>query len=93
MPHKVYILISKIKDPWSYVGSTSDIEQRFKDHKWGKVKSTKGYRPLEIIHTEDYKAREEAYKRELYLKSGIGREERYEIVKKHKINQKLNKND
>jgi len=84
MSHKVYILISKIKDAWSYVGSTANIEQRFKDHKYGKVKFTKGYRPLEIIYTENYDTDEEAYKRELYLKSGIGREERYEIVRKYK---------
>ena len=77
----VYILISEKKEHWSYVGSTSNIEQRFKDHQSGKTKSTKGYRPLKVIHTEKHSSREEAYKRELYLKSGIGREERYQIIK------------
>lgn len=83
MIHIVYILVSGIKYNWSYVGSTSDIEQRFKDHCAGKTRSTKGYRPLQLIHTEEYESREKAYERELYLKSGFGREERYNIIKQH----------
>ncbi len=65
---------------WSYVGSTSNFEQRHKDHGYGKVKSTKGLRPLEIVYTEAQLTRESAYQRELYLKSGSGREERYRII-------------
>ena len=83
--HIVYILISSNKGCWSYVGSTSNIVQRLKDHQSGKTKSTKGYRPLKIIHTEKYSSREEAYKRELYLKSGFGREEKTNIIKHSRI--------
>ena len=82
--HTVYILVSTIKSSWSYVGSTGDFERRHNDHKYGKVKSTKGFRPLEVIYTEEQKNRETAYQRELYLKSGIGREERYRIIKQWK---------
>ncbi|GEM_PF-2758467 len=60
---------------------TSDLVQRIKDHNAGKTRSTKGYRPLKVIHTEEYASREEAYKRELFLKSGYGREEKMSILK------------
>ncbi len=81
MKHFVYILVSEIKSNWSYVGSTGNLEQRFKDHSSGKTKSTKAYRPLKIVHTEEFVTREQAYKRELHLKSGFGREERYNLIK------------
>ena len=83
--HYVYILVSERRLNWSYVGSTSNLEQRLHDHQAGKTKSTKGYRPLSIIHTESHPSREVAYERELYLKSGIGREERYQIIKQSGI--------
>ena len=82
--HIVYILISVIRQNWSYVGSTSNIKQRFKEHQFGKVKSTKAFRPLMLVYTEQYTSREEAYKRELYLKSGMGREEKNNIIKNKK---------
>lgn len=81
MNHFVYILISETKDKWSYVGSCLNIKRRFNDHKYGKVKSTKGMRPLQLIYQEEYKSRKNAYTRELYLKSGIGREEKEKIIK------------
>ena len=77
----VYILISEKKKNWSYVGSTSNIKQRIKDHNFGKTKSTKCFRPLKIIYTEFFKTQEEVYIRELYLKSGFGREEKNNIIK------------
>ena len=79
--YTVYILGSERKSAWSYVGSTSNIDQRLKDHESGKTKSTKAYRPLKIIHTETYASFEEARKRELYLKTGFGREEKKNIVR------------
>ncbi|MCD4760590.1 GIY-YIG nuclease family protein [bacterium] len=80
MNHCVYILLSKHRKNWSYVGSTSNINSRFKDHKYGKVQSTKSMRSLIIIYTEKHSSRESAYKRELYLKSGCGREEKQSII-------------
>ena len=81
MDYFVYILKSKIKLGWFYVGSTSYIVQRLKDHNAGKTKSTKPFRPFEIIYTEKYRTKADAYERELFLKSGLGREEKREILK------------
>ncbi|MCX6809686.1 MAG: GIY-YIG nuclease family protein, partial [Candidatus Berkelbacteria bacterium] len=49
--HCVYVLQSPKDHGW-YIGSTSDIGRRVKDHNYGKVKSTKFRRPLELIHFE-----------------------------------------
>ncbi|WP_416376141.1 GIY-YIG nuclease family protein [Salinimicrobium catena] len=56
-----------------YVGCTSNLEQRLRDHNCGKVKSTQ-YRisvsvSTQIIFNDKYKA----YKFEKYLKKGSGR--------------------
>ncbi len=81
MNHWVYILKSKRSDNWSYVGSTSNLGQRLKDHNSGKTRSTKAYKPLFLLYQEQHKTREEAYKQELYLKSSNGRREKTKIIK------------
>ena len=43
----VYILIS-LKDNQRYIGSTNNLEQRFKRHNQGRVKSTTNRRPLKL---------------------------------------------
>ena len=80
MKYFVYVLASEKKKNWYYVGSTSDLKQRFKEHTLGKTQSTKGFRPLRIIYSEEYISREEAVNREKYLKSGFGREEKKNIM-------------
>jgi putative endonuclease len=70
----VYILHS-VKFNKTYVGFTSDLEARFKSHnELGTKGWTIKYRPWKIIHTEEYPTKEEAMKREIWLKSGVGRE-------------------
>jgi putative endonuclease len=63
----VYILKS-LKDHMLYIGSTNNLEKRFKDHNKGKVFSTKSRIPFEIIYHEAYKAESDARKREQNLK-------------------------
>ena len=69
----VYVLISE-KDGRFYVGMTKNLDRRFKEHNNGKTKSTKGYKPWILFFFEEYKTIQEARKREVYLKSGIGKE-------------------
>ena len=40
----------------------------------GRVRTTKNRRPVELIYTEEFEDYKEARQRELYLKSGTGRE-------------------
>ena len=71
--YKVYVLKS-INYNRIYIGHTNDLSRRLKEHNFGKTKSTKGYKPWEILFVEDYKSRKKAIERERYLKSGAGRE-------------------
>jgi len=68
----VYILIS-LKDLKLYTGYTHDLKKRYKQHCSGEVKSTKHRRPLKIIHYEAYILKDDAERREKYLKTSDGK--------------------
>jgi len=67
----VYILKSQ-KRKKHYIGCTSNIFKRLKEHNRVKVKSTKLQRPWQVVHTEKYLSRSEAMKREKEIKSYKG---------------------
>lgn len=69
----VYVMRS-LKDGRLYKGFTSNLKRRIKEHNSGQTKSTKGFVPWELIYFEKVNSREEARKREKYLKSGQGRD-------------------
>ena len=71
--YKVYVLRSEV-DGRYYVRMTENMERRLEEHNSGKTKSTKGYRPWNLIDFESFDTRQEARNREKYLKSGIGKE-------------------
>ncbi len=52
---------------------TSNIQKRITYHNNGKVKSTKSKIPWKIVYNETAINREDARKREKYLKSAAGR--------------------
>ena len=52
-----------------YIGHSSDLQKRLRDHNSGLVKSTKRFLPWKIIYTEIFKSKSEAYRRELIIKS------------------------
>ncbi len=68
----VYILKSQ-KDNSFYTGMSENVEQRLQQHNAGKSKYTNGHRPFELVYTEFVGSREEARKREKYLKSSAGK--------------------
>jgi putative endonuclease len=70
----VYILKSS-QNGDIYVGSTADVQNRFRLHNSGKVKSTKGYRPWLLLETRECKTRAEAVVLERYLKTGQQKEQ------------------
>ena len=53
-----------------YVGSTENIEKRLAEHRAGKVKSTKGKLPIELVFKESYNLKSEAQKKEYKKKDG-----------------------
>ena len=72
----VYVLKSEKFDR-KYIGSTrnNEISIRLYNHNSGRVRSTKAYKPWKVIYVENYETYKEARKRELFLKTGIGRKE------------------
>jgi putative endonuclease len=76
----VYILLS-LKDHKTYIGSTDNLKRRIKQHKEGKVFSTKNRLPIELIYDEKYKSLEEAGYVEKYYKTCAGRKKLKEKLK------------
>ena len=64
----VYFLKS-LKNGDLYVGSTENIENRLKKHNSGLVRSTKAYRPWELLGFEEYSTRSEAFRKEMFYKT------------------------
>ncbi len=80
--YSVYFLYS-LKAKNVYVGCTSNLEKRLKEHDSGLVESTKNRRPFILIHSEQYSTLSLARKREEYLKSLYGYRERKKILKEY----------
>jgi putative endonuclease len=68
----VYVLWSQSLQK-RYVGSTLDLDKRTREHNAGGSRFTSGGRPWVVVHVERCDTVPEARKRELHLKSGIGR--------------------
>lgn len=63
-----------MKDNKLYTGFSANLKQRIEFHNQGLNKSTKYRRPLKLIYYEAYTSESDARKREIFLKSGRGRE-------------------
>lgn len=63
----VYILQS-IKNNSYYIGSTENIEKRFKQHNSGYVKSTKIKRPYKLVFYQEYESIDKARIIEMKIK-------------------------
>lgn len=68
----VDVLKSLIKD-FIYVGFTTDLKTRVKQHNNKEEFSTKSYAPFELIHYEAYRNSKDAKRREGYLKTTKGK--------------------
>ncbi|WP_425339412.1 GIY-YIG nuclease family protein [Aridibaculum aurantiacum] len=66
--------IKSIHRSYIYVGLTENLERRFHQHQSGQNKTTKPYAPFIILHFEELPTRPESRSREIYLKSGSGKE-------------------
>lgn len=65
----MYILKS-LRDEELYMGSTSDLKRRIKEHNSGMVPSTKFRKPFKLVYIEGYASEEDARHREHNLKLG-----------------------
>ena len=70
--HYVYVLKSVQSGNW-YTGCTSDLRKRVTQHNEGKSRYTKDRGPYELIYYEASLNKTDAFARERYLKSGMGK--------------------
>lgn len=72
--HVLYLLKSRGNE-YFYIGFSSDLRKRFSEHNSGKVRSTKFYKPFDIVYYEAYINETAARKRELELKNNSQQKE------------------
>ena len=68
----IYILESE-KDGKKYTGFTSNLPSRIEAHNKGQVPSTKHRLPMKLIYFEGCLSKEDATRREKYLKTHYGK--------------------
>ena len=76
----IYLLQSNSR---IYVGMTTDLKRRVKEHNAGQNVSTKAYLPWNLIFYEAYNNREDATRREKYFKKTQGRQAMRRMLKHH----------
>lgn len=69
--YSTYILYSSSLKKY-YIGSTQNIDDRLKRHNAGRSTYTRRGMPWILVYQETYETRQEAYKRELRIKSYKG---------------------
>jgi len=62
----VYILLCKGR--FLYTGITTDLKRRLKEHRNKSAKFTSYNPPIRFVHTENYRTRSQASKREAQIK-------------------------
>jgi len=68
MAYYTYILRSR-KNNDIYIGSTDNLAKRVILRNKGRVKSTKSYKPWELLEYYEYDSRAEAVRKERFLKT------------------------
>lgn len=69
----VYVLKS-LKNSRLYTGSTDNVDRRLKEHNNGGSKYTRSTKPFELVYKEEFTTRSEACQKELFYKTGKGRD-------------------
>ena len=69
--HYVYIL--RMSNHQLYVGQTNDLRRRYQEHEVGNVRATQKRRPLTLIFYEAFTSKQDAVRRERYLKTTKGK--------------------
>ena len=74
--------IKSVTHKYIYVGLTYDLEERLHRHNSGYEKTTKPYRPFELIYSEKVETRLLGREREKYFKSSTGKRFLYNLLER-----------
>lgn len=77
----VYLLFS-LKDKGFYIGFTTNLKLRLIKHAKGEIRATKFRLPVKLIYYEYFINEIDGKAREEFLKSGFGRQQFKEILKR-----------
>ncbi|MBW2340294.1 MAG: GIY-YIG nuclease family protein [Deltaproteobacteria bacterium] len=66
-------MLQSKRDGKFYAGFTEDLKLRFEQHNKGLIESTKDRRPLQLIYYESCIEKDDATKREKYLRTYYGK--------------------
>ena len=73
-PFYFYVYVLKCqKTRTFYTGATNNLERRLEEHNKGKSYYTKNKLPLTLVYFEACLNKDDAYRRERYLKTGMGK--------------------
>lgn len=83
LPKKYYVYtLFSLKDYKLYTGYTTDLKRRLVEHAQGRSVATKFRTPFQLIHYEYFINEKDAKAREVFLKSGFGRKQLKEALKR-----------
>ena len=77
-----YVLLS-LKDNKYYIGYTSDLRKRIKEHFSGKSFATKSRLPFKLIFYEAFENKEDTLRREKYFKTNSGKKTLKLMLRSH----------
>ena len=81
--NKYYVYVIKSSEGYIYKGMTEDLELRMKQHNDGTLSFwTKRGTDWQLIYSEEYDNKQEALRRDKWLKTGVGREFLKRILEK-----------
>jgi putative endonuclease len=84
-----YTYILECRDKSLYTGWTNNIEKRLKEHNEGKgAKYTRGRRPVKLVYLEIFDTKEEAMRREFFIKR-MGRKEKEELIMRQQCEKEM----
>ena len=69
-----FVYVIQSKDGFLYIGSTTDLEKRLYQHQNHLAGWTKRGTGWKLVYKEEFKTYSEARKREIWMKTGVGRE-------------------
>jgi len=72
LPFVVYVLRS-LTDCGLYIGFTTDLGRRLAEHNAGESPATAPRRPFALLYCECFLSKDDAQRREVYLKTSAGR--------------------